>query len=828
MAGNDGVERGKRKGTNATGPTDAQARQENPAPAKRQRVSRACDQCRAAREKCDGIQPICFTCASSNRNCSYTANPKKRGIQPGYIRTLELALAWTFSNNPKAEDSLVSFLNQADGRSLLLGKDSDSSNKLHRKWRRSNFCKNIDKVLSGSELAPEADRPLSPASPEDDKPDDDDFAADASVASPNGTSNFPAPLKNVGDGASQLGSPSKYPPFEIRSSFLPPSPARLRLPSNLWRLFDVYFAYTHSWFPIAEKHDILKISYSYPEDGLELSPKGLGTGDHAELWAILAIASVQESAASSNNSQMEPTDNSLLQPNDIYNAARDLIPTEQGAHEIGHVKALLLLALVNIGADRSRAAWLQIGYAIRIAMLLGLHNSTQRTDNFPFTEERNPREKHVFLACFALDTIISAHLGREPILKREHVTRVGLLAEDGLEEWHPWVGCPDFKPSTSNPAQYNRSPVHTISTFNNIVRILTVINDVLRGSLDGHAASMHLQQWISSIPPSLKAVYSSQQLPAPTPTLFGLRLIYLLASMAFAVPTAVPVEAVVETLLRYANAFGTPAMLPIFSPMISLAGRSGAFEALPPDIRAKWTSLLTNYRGLWRSYEKPRAHHRSTNSQAQAASESNFGTAISSTTHTFPYPSPASQNQSSLSAYSPQSFSLKNSGAVDIMSPEYSQVLGGVQPAPQQQQQQTTTGFPTRRNTIQSLAPPALDKPPPQQQPAPTSNALANTTNPDQQPPSSLERFTATSPNDLDALFDELATLEGPERLDRQPQFMQNLGFAPDMSLSDVLTPDYSGLDSVFGSFMGRAGAPGPNLDATGTAGDQRRLSDET
>ncbi|KAK7558001.1 fungal-specific transcription factor domain-containing protein, partial [Phyllosticta paracitricarpa] len=749
MAGTDGVERGKRKGTNAAGPTDAQARQENPAPAKRQRVSRACDQCRAAREKCDGIQPICFTCASSNRNCSYTANPKKRGIQPGYIRTLELALAWTFSNDPKAEDALVSFLNQSDGRALLLCKDSDGSNKLHRKWRRSSFCKNIDKVLSGTDVAPDADRPLSPTSPDDEKPDDDDFAADNSVQSPNGTTQSlsfnPAAPKNFGDGASHLGSPSKY----------------QGLPSNLWRLFDVYFAYTHSWFPIAEKHDILKISYSYPEEGLNLSSKGTGTGHHAELWAILAIASVQEYAASSNNTQPEPTnDSSYLQPNDIYNAARDLIPVEQGTHEIGHVKALLLLALVNIGADRSRAAWLQIGYAIRIGMLLGLHGSTQRAENFPFSGERDPREKHVFLACFALDTIVSAHLGREPILKREHVTRVGLLAEDGLEEWHPWVGCPDFKPSTSNPAQYNRSPVHTISTFNNIVRILTIINDVLRGSLDGHAASMHLQQWISSIPPSLKAVYSNQQLPAPTPTLFGLRLIYLLASMAFAVPTAVPVEAVVETLLRYANAFGTPAMLPIFSPMISLAGRSGSFETLPSEIRSKWTSLLTNYRGLWRSYERPRTSPRGNNGQAPAASDSTLS-AISSTSHTFPYPSPASQNQTSISAsYSPQSFTLKNN-AVDLMSPEYTQ------------------------------------------------------------------RFTAASPNDLDALFDELATLEGPERLDRQPQFLQNLGFAPDMSLSDVLTPEYSGLDAVFGSFVGRSNTShAGNLEPPG--GDQRRPSEST
>src|ERR1051326_5227379 len=83
-------------------------------PAKRQRVSRACDQCRAAREKCDGIDP-CFACASQNRHCSYNTNPKKRGIQPGYIRTLELALAWAFDRVPGSEEALGGLLTHESG-----------------------------------------------------------------------------------------------------------------------------------------------------------------------------------------------------------------------------------------------------------------------------------------------------------------------------------------------------------------------------------------------------------------------------------------------------------------------------------------------------------------------------------------------------------------------------------------------------------------------------------------------------------------------------------------------------------------------------------------
>ncbi|KAH8728529.1 hypothetical protein GQ44DRAFT_609372, partial [Phaeosphaeriaceae sp. PMI808] len=55
---------------------------------KRFRVSRACDQCRSERSKCDGNQPQCAPCFQGNKTCTYTSNPRKRGLPPGYIRTI--------------------------------------------------------------------------------------------------------------------------------------------------------------------------------------------------------------------------------------------------------------------------------------------------------------------------------------------------------------------------------------------------------------------------------------------------------------------------------------------------------------------------------------------------------------------------------------------------------------------------------------------------------------------------------------------------------------------------------------------------------------------
>lgn len=107
----------------------------NNKPAKRSRVSRACDQCRASRERCDG-ESKCQTCVSQNRSCTYKAQPKKRGIQPNYIRTLELTLAWLLQSFPDVESQLAESLPQdhAHISGLLRGKDSEASEALHLAW----------------------------------------------------------------------------------------------------------------------------------------------------------------------------------------------------------------------------------------------------------------------------------------------------------------------------------------------------------------------------------------------------------------------------------------------------------------------------------------------------------------------------------------------------------------------------------------------------------------------------------------------------------------------------------------------------------------------
>jgi hypothetical protein len=77
----------------------------------------------------------------------------------------------------------------------------------------------------------------------------------------------------------------------------------------------------------------------------------------------------------------------------------------------------------------------------------------------------------------------------------------------------------------------------------------------------------------------------------------------------------------------------------------------------------------------------------------------------------------------------------------------------------------------------------------PNAQPMPDLNApqFDNTFN-----PPAFEHRNSTASRDIESFFDELASLDGAEGLETHPQFMQNLGFAPDANIADLFASDLS------------------------------------
>ncbi|PWY99990.1 hypothetical protein BCV70DRAFT_152919, partial [Testicularia cyperi] len=60
---------------------------------KRKRVSRACDQCFAKKDRCDGGTPVCSYCRSLDRECTYLRPERKRGPTQGLRPKLETRIA---------------------------------------------------------------------------------------------------------------------------------------------------------------------------------------------------------------------------------------------------------------------------------------------------------------------------------------------------------------------------------------------------------------------------------------------------------------------------------------------------------------------------------------------------------------------------------------------------------------------------------------------------------------------------------------------------------------------------------------------------------------
>ena len=454
-------------------------------------------------DKCDGVRPTCSACQASGQPCSYDPHAKKRGLPEGYVRGMEKLWALSMCNIDGFEDTMLAMLGttaeSAGRREKLISvwSDDGSSESLHETWKTSRLYSALEKLLSNSEaslttgkrsrnllddysenshgqwgyrvardstpLGAEAPRILRPA-----------------IGSPNAKRARISQTSNGRD-ASQSGN----------------GPQSLQLPAQTSQLLDMYFATTHSWFPIVAKHNILRASYLYANAPFSIATTSAGSGDHAALWAILSYTITQSPASS----RVNPT-GAVSLAKKYYTVSRNLIPSEKDRYELGHIQALLLLSLVNIGLEDWTAAWLLSGQAVRmaIAMGLGAFADTRRSDELR-------QGKAVFLGCFVIDSLLSFRLSRCPAMSSNDLATVGLLEEDGLEEWNSWV---DVLPPTGvshgkNPPR--RGPLLSLSCFNRLVELASVLNKTSRNLSMGYKASnfaqhlvMDLKQWDDGLP----------------------------------------------------------------------------------------------------------------------------------------------------------------------------------------------------------------------------------------------------------------------------------------------------------------------------------------
>ncbi|KAH9810071.1 Quinic acid utilization activator [Teratosphaeria destructans] len=463
-------------------PNDPTASPERQGPAnKRSRVSRACDQCRASREKCDGTQPRCQTCIAQRRDCTYHEQPKKRGIQPNYIRTLELIIAWQLKHLPGGERQFAAHLASVEDsvHRVISAKDSPGAEALHQRWRNSIICRQIDQMLSGATIE-------SPATNDDmlqayETPPSSAVRRDnASVTDT--ASSVARHLYGQVQSALSLAAGHAL-NVDQRATTVP----RLKLPESTWTLLEYYFAFTHSWMPIAEKQSILKVVYTWPADGVPydlLLHEDLGYG---ELCSILALSALQLERGGHAYSHAQTGELQEV-------AGRSGLEGDPTRLHVGSVRIALLQAVNAMVSQNWIRAWFLIGRAIRVLLRLDTNPTRSYLDRSDL--------KPIQLAAFVIEAAVACHLGiASTHFRPEYIEKVGLLNEDGSEEWSPWH---DPLAVTASKA-----PAMSLSTLNRLVR-LTLQSFSARGSLySTHQDLPNYEAAASSASAALKAGPSS-------------------------------------------------------------------------------------------------------------------------------------------------------------------------------------------------------------------------------------------------------------------------------------------------------------------------------
>lgn len=450
---------------------------------KRKRTSRACDQCRSRKHRCDGKRPKCLPCIAMDQDCTYGTAGKKRGLPTGYVKSLELLLGLVFATIPNGERIVSELLADADfaldqtGRLRLHSRPAGTSDAVMAAWSRSSVLAELDRRLKRLETGTEGDLFADSETSQDAALLISPLAFDE-IPTTQPRSGFELPLLLTSQEAvPSQSTPSEAPPTSqtLEQSDTQTLGEPLGYPADARSLLDLYFSYTHCWLPILEKHRLFQILYSTSNAGTSHE-----SGDLAVFWAVLAFSTLQkgrrrEPASRVSSSRHRDTCRE-------YKMARQLVPDEMGSAQLSHAQALLVLALCQLHWGCISSAWQLVGQAVRICLIQKGDKGSTFTG---FGTPQSSIQTRCLLASFALDTFLSCSLQRPAHLKTQDIESFQLYDATGPDEWDPWVIGHEWQPASDGidwRIHGHLEPLHAVSTFNAWIQVSKVLNNAISSS----------------------------------------------------------------------------------------------------------------------------------------------------------------------------------------------------------------------------------------------------------------------------------------------------------------------------------------------------------
>ncbi len=427
------------------------------------RATRACDQCRIQKKRCDSGRP-CHTCTKASLDCHYGKQARKRGLPTGYVRIIEALWALVFKAVLSSQETPLHLLRHSsigyddEGKVTLLDSHFDRVDSSRKAWLSSAIRHEIDKLAAELEddertgLAPERGTSRSDPTVGTSMASASKFATRAMHEDVLGgkllgthRNNHPAP-EHLGTG-SQRGA-----------SVLHNRHTELAVPlhADAWKLTEIYFESNHSWMPIAPKYSIVR-ALTELQDGAKCSSSQVGVP-----WAIFALASVQQPCG--DGEQWSVSDK-------YYHEAMKTIPGEFTSLDPAHVEVLVHLTVLNM----ARGQWKTADLVLRrtICAIIQLQRSYQCQQKYAAME---PVLCRSILAAFALDTLLAACLCTIPQLRSQDICWATQYDKNEADEWEQWSSNTVVQTSGNEHAR-SRRPLRALSTFKEYVKLLSILND---------------------------------------------------------------------------------------------------------------------------------------------------------------------------------------------------------------------------------------------------------------------------------------------------------------------------------------------------------------
>lgn len=449
----------------------------------------------------------CPSCVSAKVQCTFTPS-KKRGIPTGYLQRLERTnealvqlLGLFVESEPNGEQTLERLASK-------LAAESESERLEHIVSFEDLDVLSILDLHDGPVVSVKA-RPGRSQSHSSVRPGS--YGPIAAAGNPGSSIAEPRVDSKVRFmGPSSGFDDSFIASFErlqmTQTTFDPAMWRRLIAPLSIINLLDVYFAFTHTLFPMVNREELIQFAYSNETD--RKSQKS------CLMWSMVMMGLNH----TGNKRESDKFRARLM--HDITISTLDVV------HSLEAVQALLIQSWYFLGKGHWSNAWLIAGNAVRMATELGLHVDNRGPEN--------DYSRRTWKCCCMIDTLISGRTGRVPQVSASDYT-LGQEPEFG-EEWELWRPPAETRSGGGNTwnggaleaeRTWVPEPARTFSVFNQEHRLnhinsafIKVANDKSFRHMDDKQRRQVLQSyvqqlktWLAQLPPQLDPLHFADENP---------------------------------------------------------------------------------------------------------------------------------------------------------------------------------------------------------------------------------------------------------------------------------------------------------------------------